>query len=122
MVILAGKLGTVSSSVSCGTVEVAGDRDGGHRNDRRGGDFLFQNVVFGFTVSQAQPPTVIVDDNAGVIGVGERRRTAVVGGIVEVPVRGGELPDELVEVESVLPVATLSAFGREVELIPPTVF
>src|SRR5262249_19176332 len=54
-----------------------------------------------------------------VVGVGEGCRGAIEGGIVEAPLRGSELPDELREVMPVLVVASSAALGREVVLVPP---
>ena len=54
-----------------------------------------------------------------VIRVVEGRRAALERGVVEVPLRRGELPDELGEVAPVLVVAGPAALGGEVVLIPP---
>ena len=71
------------------TVEVAADGDGRNGDGRLGGEALFVGVVTGFAGGEAQPPPVVVDDDVGVVGVVERRRGQVVGGVVEVPQRGG---------------------------------
>src|SRR5262249_11470924 len=44
------------------------------------------------------------------------------GGVVEVPLWRGEPPDELVELTPILVVASPTAFGGEVILIPPRQF
>jgi hypothetical protein len=46
-----------------------------------------------------------VDHDVDVIRVVERRRGAIEDGIIEVPLRRGELPDQLVELARVLAVA-----------------
>ena len=84
----AGEHRTVLGSVGRCTVEVAGDRDGGHRDDRRLREFRLQFVVLGLTVGEAQPPPIVVDHDADVIGIVERCRRPVVGRVVEYPLRG----------------------------------
>src|SRR4029450_11110395 len=69
--------------------------DGGHGDDRALGEPLFQIVVFRLTVGQAQPPTVIVDDDTDMVRVVERGRAAIERGVVEVPFWRSRLPDAL---------------------------
>src|SRR5829696_6001661 len=57
-------------------------RDGDHRARRQP---LFQIVKVRLTVSQPEPPAVVMDDDGDVIRVVERRRAALERGIVEVP-------------------------------------
>src|SRR5262249_16875363 len=47
------------------------------------------------------------------------RGAAVVGGVIEVPLRRSELPDELREVVPVFVVPGPAAFGGKVKLVPP---
>jgi len=69
--------------------------NGGHGDDRALGKPLFQIVIFRFAFSQGLPPAVIMDHNGDVIRIVERRCTAIERGIIEVPLRRSELPDEL---------------------------
>ncbi len=71
-------------------------RDRRHADGRAGGELLLQRVVLGLALGQAQPPAVVVDHDRDVVGVVERRRGAVEGRVVEVPLRRGDLPDQLV--------------------------
>ena len=49
----------------------------------------------------------------------ERRGAAIEGGVVEVPLRRGELPDQPGEIAPVLVVARAAALGGEIVLVPP---
>src|SRR5262249_43478580 len=57
-----------------------------------------------------------------VVRVVEGGCAAVERGIVELPLRRGELPDQPVEVAPVLLVAELAALGGEIKLVPPLEF
>ena len=61
----------IGFSVRGRTIEITGDGDGGHGDDRTFEKPLFQSVVLSVAFSQAQPPAVIVDDDAHVIRVAE---------------------------------------------------
>jgi hypothetical protein len=50
---------------------VTGDVDRGHRDDRRCGQSLLKCVILRLAVGQTQPPSVVVDHDGDVIGVGE---------------------------------------------------
>jgi hypothetical protein len=63
-----------------------------------------------------------MDDDADVIRVVEGRRRAIERRVVEVPLRRGDLPDELVEIVRVPLVAEQAAFGGEIVLVPPAQF
>ena len=80
---------------------------------------LFQIVIFRLAFGQAEPPAIIVDHDGDVIRVVEGRRAAIERGIVELPLRRGDLPDELREIVPVFLVAGPSAFGGKIELVPP---
>jgi hypothetical protein len=60
-----------------------------------------------------------VDHDADVVRIVEGRRAAREGGVVEVPLRRRDLPDELREIVAVLLVTGPAALGGEVELVPP---
>src|SRR5262245_23432268 len=72
--------------------------DGRRADHRGGGEPLLQLVVFPLAVGQAEPPAVIMDHDVDMIRVVEGRRAAIEGGIVELPLRRGDLPDEPGEV------------------------
>ena len=78
------------------------------KSDCRHGDgwslkqFLFKVVVLRFSLSQVEPPAIVVNDDGDVIGVVEGLRGAIVGCVVKVPLRRRGLPDEFVEVVRVL--------------------
>src|SRR4051812_22588762 len=93
--------------------------DGGHADDRTGGEALFQLVVLRLTFGQAKPPAIVVNHDGDMVWIVEGGRAAVEGGVVELPIRGSDLPDELGEFTPVFFVALLAALGGEVELIPP---
>src|SRR5262249_27002795 len=98
------------------TIGVALERDGRDGDHRSVGKLLFQLVVFRLAFSQSEPPAIVVDDDRNVVGIVERRGTAIEGGIVEIPLRRGEVPDEFVEIVPVPVVAGAAAFGGEVVL------
>ena len=80
---------------------------------------LLQIVILRLAFGQAEPPAVIVDHDADVIRVVEGRGAAIERGVIEVPLRRRDLPDELRKVVPVLVVAGAAAFGGEIVLIPP---
>jgi hypothetical protein len=75
--------------------------------------------MVGLAVGQAQPPAVVVDHDLHVIGVVERGRAAIEGGVVKGPLRRRGPPDELGEVAPVGVVPDPAAFSGEVVLVPP---
>ena len=80
---------------------------------------LLELGVLGLAVGQPEPPAVVVDHDRDVVGVVERRRAALEGGVVEVPLRRRGPPDQLRELAPVLLVAGAAALGGEVVLVPP---
>ena len=92
-----------------------------HGDDRTFGEPLFQLVILWLAFGQPEPPTVIVDHDADMIRVVEGRGAAREGGLVEVPFRRRELPDEPGKVALVSLVAGPAALGGEVILLPPLV-
>src|SRR4029077_6713945 len=88
--------------------------------DRRaGGEPGLEVEELRFAVRKAKPPAVVVDHDLDVVGVVERRRTAVERGLVELPPRRRGPPDQLRELAPVGAVAVPAALGREVVLVPP---
>src|SRR5215207_9422144 len=109
MFIPAGELFRISRRVWMGRaigIPFQGDRRDTDRWEF--GEPLFQVVVLALTVDQSDPPAVIVDRDIDVIGVLECCRAAIERGVVEVPLRRGELPDELGEFVTVSLVAGAS--------------
>ena len=100
-------------------VGIAFERNGRHGYDRKCSETLLQLGVLRLAVGEAEAPAVIVDDDVDVIGIVEGRGAAVEGGVIELPLRRGELPDQLCEIMPVLVVAGAPALGGEIELIPP---
>ena len=79
----------------------------------------FQIVIFRLAFSEAEPPAVIMDHDGDVVRVVERRRSAIERGIVEIPFRRCDLPDELPEIVPIFVVAEHAAFSGKIILIPP---
>jgi len=100
-------------------VGVAFKRNGGHGDARAFGKPFIQIVIFGIAFSQAEPPAIIMNYDGDMIGVVERRSRAIERGIIKLPLRRGELPNEFCEVMPVFVVAGAAAFGGEIELVPP---
>ena len=109
----------VGRAVGVRAVEVAGDGD--RRNGDRGpaGERPLEPEVALLALREAQPPAVVVDHDVDVVRVVERRRGAVEGGVVDVPLRRGDPPDQPGELARVAPVAEPAPLGREVEQVPP---
>ena len=94
------------------------------RNSRDGDDGalrerLFKLGIFRLTLSQAEPPAVIVDDDVDVIRIIEGRGAAVERGVVKLPLGRSELPDQLRKFTPVFFIAGPAAVGGEIELVPP---
>jgi hypothetical protein len=100
------------------TVRVPFHGDRRHGNHRTRGQSLLQFIVLRLTLCQADSPAVVMNHNVQVIGILKRRGGAIEGGIVEVPPRRCELPNELRKVASILVVTRTPAVRREIELIP----
>ena len=98
-------------------VGIAFQGDGRHGDDRTFGQRLFQIVILRFTLSQAEPPAVVMDHDAHVIRIVERRGAAIERGICEGPFRRRDLPNQLRKVTPVLFVAGPAALRREVKLV-----
>src|SRR5208282_578907 len=69
--------------------------------------------------SQAEPPAVVMDHDGDVVRIVEGRRAAIERGVVELPFRRGELPNELRKVMPVSAVARPAPFRRKIILVPP---
>src|SRR6266700_752423 len=90
----------------------------GHADVRSCSEPLFQLIIFRLAFSQSKPPTVIMDHDADMIRIVEGCCAALERGLVEIPFRRSELPDELRKVAPVFLVASLPALGGEVILVP----
>ena len=93
------------------TVGIAFKSYGRYGDERPLGKPLLQVIIFRLAFSQAEPPAVVVDDDVDVVRVLEGCRRPIERCVVEVPLRRGKLPDELVEVVGVLTVAEPATFG-----------
>ena len=78
-----------------------------------------RSSYFGSPSASAEPPAIVVDHDADVIRIVEGCRTAIERGIVELPLRRSDLPDELRKIVPVFFVARPAAFGGEIILVPP---
>src|SRR6202044_3545813 len=112
MGVLSGEHLSIGCAVFGLPVEIAADGYRWHRDHRSGSKFRVEVVVARLALSKPEPPAVVVYDDVDVVGVVECRGGAVVGGIIELPSGRGAMPNELIEVVGVLPVATRSAIGR----------
>ena len=93
--------------------------DRGHGDDRTLCKPFFQVLILGLAISKPLPPTIVVDHDFDMIRIIERRRTAIERGIIEVPFRRSELPNELRKIVAVFCISFLAALSRKVKLIPP---
>ena len=69
------------------TVGITFEGDRRHGDDRRFGKPIFQIVVVFLPFSETEPPAVIMDYDADVIRIVERRRRSGESGVVEFPFR-----------------------------------
>jgi hypothetical protein len=84
--------------------------NGWHGDDRAFGKPLFKIIIFRLVFSQTEPPAVIMDHDADMIQVVEGRCAASERGIIEVPVRRSDLPNEPGKIVTVFVVAKPPAF------------
>src|SRR5437762_5687707 len=99
------------------TIGIALERNSGHGDDRTLRKSLFQIVILRLAFSEAEPPAIIVDHDGDVIRIIERCRAAVECGVIEFPLRRGDLPNEFGEIAPVFVVLDAAAFGGEIELV-----
>ena len=104
------------------TIGIALHRDGRHGDDRRFRKSLVQIVVLGLALGEADSPAIIVDCDGDLIRIIQGRCAAIECGIVEVPFRRSELPDELRKIVPVFVVAGPAIFRGEVILVLPCEF
>ena len=96
-------------------IRVALERDGRHVDRGRLRKPLLEIVVFRLALGQTETPSVIVDHDVDVIGIFEGRRAPFECGIVELPLRRGDLPDQLGKIAPVFVVAGAAALGRKID-------
>src|SRR5215210_4394358 len=100
-------------------VGITFEGDGRDTDRRSRGEPFLQFIILPLAVGQTEPPAVIVNNDVDVIRVVERRRAVGERRVVEAPLRGTELPNQLVEVVPVFLVTDPAAFRGEIELVPP---
>lgn len=93
------------------------DRGDGQFRSRRELCLVFVEPLF--SRSQPEAPSIVMGDDFDMVWVCERGRRLVESGVVELPLRGGELPDQLGEIVRVLRVTLAPTFSCEIVLIPP---
>src|SRR5207253_9066882 len=98
-------------------VTFEGDRRDADR--RKLSEPCFEVVVFALALRQAESPAIVVDDDGNMIGVIKRRRAAIEGGVIEIPLRRRDLPDELREILPISFVPGAAALCCKIVLIPP---
>ena len=104
VLVLAGEFPDVGARIRMWrAVGITLKRDGWHGDDGKLGKLLFEIVMLRLAFGQAEPPAIVVDHDRDMIGIFEGRSAAVKGGVVEVPSRRGDLPDELCEIARVFP-------------------
>ena len=111
MRVRARELLRIATSVRGGPVEVAANSDRRHRDPGTFEQPGFQVAVLRLSLSQAQPPPIVVDDDVDVIRIVEGRGSAIERVVVEVPLRRGDLPNQLVELAPVLAVTEAAALS-----------
>lgn len=91
----------------------------GQRDDGALGKSFFETVVSGVALGQAKSPAIVMDHDGDPIRIVEGRRSAVERCVVEMPRRGGVLPDQFREIMRVLRKAEPTPFCGEIVLVPP---
>ena len=100
----------------CSPIGIAFERDRRYGNDGSLGKSRLQVVIFRLALGDADPPPVIMDRDSDVVRVVERYLAAIECGVIEVPLRGCQLPDELGEIVKVFRIASHTILGCEVIL------
>src|SRR5437773_7489208 len=96
--------------------------------DRRYGDHwsrskpFFKFVIFAFATSQSETPAIIMYSDRNVIRIVERRSAAIERGVIEVPFRRSESPNELGKIVPISVVACPASLRRKLILLPPLEF
>src|SRR6516164_5209173 len=101
------------------TIGVTFKSNGGHADDRAFRKPPFQIVILPLTLSESEPPSIIMDDDGDVIRILEGRRAAIERRVVEIPLRRNRPPNELRKVVQIFAVAGPAAFRGEIILVPP---
>src|SRR5437016_5743262 len=106
----------IGCSVRGRTIEITSNGDCGHGGDRTFGKPLSQIVIFRLAFGQSEPPPIVMDHDADMIRIVEGCCTAIERGVIEAPLRGSDLPNELRKVVPVFVVACPAAFGGKIIL------
>ena len=86
--ILAGELLGIGTGIRVWrTIGITFQGNRGHGDDRTFRKPLLQFVILRFAFSQAEPPAIVVDDDADMIRVLEGRRAPIERRVIEVPAR-----------------------------------
>src|SRR5438552_16758540 len=78
-------------------VRVTFEGDRRDADGRKLSEPCFEVVVFALAVRKAESPAIVVYDDRNMIGVIKGYRAAIEGGVIEIPLRRRDLPDELRE-------------------------
>ena len=97
-------------------------RDGRHGDNRKFRKPLFKGVILRLAFGQADPPPVIVDHDADMVRIFKRRCATIECGVIEIPFRRSDLPNDLRKLTPVFVVARPAPFRGEVKLVPPLKF
>src|SRR5208337_5029657 len=113
--IFAGELACVSARLRVwGAVRVTFEGNDGHSDCGTLSKPPFDIVIFRLALGQAEPPAVVVNPNGDVVRIVEGRSGAVERGVIEVPLRRCEAPNQLRKVAPVSVVASPAALRGEV--------
>ena len=101
-----------------GPIGVTFKGNGGHGDGRKFRKPLFQIVIFRLTLSESDPPVIVMDDDRDVIRIVEGQCAAIERRVVELPLRRRRVPHELHRVVPVFVVPGPAAFRGKVKLVP----
>src|SRR6266536_1960311 len=101
------------------TIGITFKGDRGHGDDRTFGKPLLQIVIVRLAFSQSQTPAVVMDDDADMIRVVERRRAAIKLSVIEVPFRRSCTTNKLRKIVPISIAAGSPTFRGEIILVPP---
>ena len=94
MFVFPGELLAVDIAVRVGrAIGIAFKGDCRNSDDRTRCQLVLERVVFRIALCDADPPAVVMYHDGNVVRIGERRCGAIERGIIEAPLRRGDLPD-----------------------------
>src|ERR1044072_1428277 len=100
-------------------VGITFEGNGGDGDAWKCGEPFFQVLVLRLAFSESEPPTIIMNHDADVIRIVERCCAPLERGIIELPFRRSDLPNQLRKVVPVFFVADPAAFSGKIILVPP---